>query len=111
MLEMYYLVFFFTGVYLFIFWVNRDSKGFWFLAGLCFMVSTGFHVQSWVYVNLFNLITVLHLIKCIKQKDTRKIIQLFGFYFFGKFNNIILFRYRILKHRICFRILKQSHHL
>lgn len=89
MLEMYYLLFFFLGVYLFILWVKRDRKWYWFFAGLCMMVSTGFHVQSWVYVNLFNLITVAYLYQLIIQKDVRKIIQLLGLYFLGNLLIII----------------------
>lgn len=83
MLEMYYFLFFFLGVYLFILWVKREKTVYCYLAGLSMLVSTGFHVQSWVYINLFNLITVAYLIKIIQQKNIRKIIQLLGFYILG----------------------------
>ena len=83
MLEMYYLLFVFLGAYLFVLGTKNEKMVYWILAGLSFLIATGFHVQSWVYINLFNLLTVGYFFKNIKEKKFTKVITLIGFYVLG----------------------------
>ena len=83
MLEMYYLLFFFLGVYFFVYGIKNEKMVYWVLAGSSFLVATGFHVQSWVYINLFNLLTIGYFFKNLKQKKFTKVLTLIGFYVLG----------------------------
>jgi hypothetical protein len=83
MLEMYYLLFFFLGAYLFVVWVKKEKNIYCIFAGLSFLIATGFHVQSWVYINLFNLITIGFFFINLKQKNFNKVRNLLGFYVLG----------------------------
>lgn len=88
MLEMYYFLFFSLGVYLFISWLKKEKMVYWVIGGLCFLTATGFHVQSWVYINIFNLLTIVYFIKNLKQRNLKKVFPLIGFYFLG--NSLII---------------------
>jgi len=80
MLEMYYLACFFAGLIFLVRWLQEKRRGYWLFSGLCFMLASGFHVQSWIYINLVNLLTVGFLIGFLAQRHYRYAGQLLGHY-------------------------------
>lgn len=88
MLEMYYFALFFAGLLLLLIWLKEQRDRYWFFAGLCFFLSSGFHVQSWTLINLVNLLILPTLYKFVKQKDQPNIFRLLAFYFLS--NGLII---------------------
>lgn len=88
MLEMYYFALFFAGLLLLLIWLKEQRRGYWFWAGLCFMLSSGFHVQSWTLLDLVNLLTLPALFKYLRQRDQANVLKLIGFYFLS--NGLII---------------------
>ncbi len=88
MLEMYYLAFFFGGSLFLTIWINEQRKHFWLWAGICFLLGTGFHVQSWTYINLINLLTLPYLFQLVRKKEFAHLLQLIAFYLVG--NGLII---------------------
>ncbi|MCL4868057.1 MAG: hypothetical protein KJ063_03735 [Anaerolineae bacterium] len=88
MLEMYYLACFFGGVLFLLPWLKEEPCGRWVWAGLCFMLATGFHVQSWTFINVVNLFTIPYLYHYARHKQMTRFWQLVGFYLLG--NSLIL---------------------
>ena len=88
MLEMYYFVLFFAGLLLLLIWLKEQRRGYWLWAGLCFLLSSGFHVQSWTLINLVNLLTLPTLFKFLRQREREKVLKLIGFYFLS--NGLII---------------------
>lgn len=88
MLEMYYFALFFAGLLLLIIWLKEQRRGYWFWAGICFFLSSGFHVQSWTLINLVNLLTLPILFKFLKKKEYVNVGRLVGFYFLS--NGLII---------------------
>lgn len=80
MLEMYYFAPFFAGLFLIIVWLKEARKGYWFWAGVCFLVASGFHVQSWTFINLVHLLTLPLLYQFARQRDGAKIAKLIAYY-------------------------------
>jgi hypothetical protein len=80
MLEMYYLAPFISGLLFLIIWLREGRRGYWMWAGLCFALATGFHVQSWIFINLVNLLTLPYLVRDVRQKRFGRIGRLIGFY-------------------------------
>lgn len=83
MLEMYYLACFLGGLVLVVMWLRKACRGYWFWAGCCFMLASGFHVQSWTFINLVNLIIASCLYKYVSQRRFRCLLRLIGFYILG----------------------------
>lgn len=83
MLEMYYLACFLGGLVFLVKWFRKGCRGCWFWAGCCFMLASGFHIQSWTFINLVNLITVNYLYQYIRQKQFGHLWRLIGFYALG----------------------------
>jgi hypothetical protein len=83
MLEMYYLACFLVGLVFLVIWLNEERRGYWFWAGCCFMLASGFHAQSWTMINIVNLLTVVDLYQYIRQKQYRRIWRLLIFYCLG----------------------------
>ncbi len=88
MLEMYYFACFFAGLLFLIVWLREARSRYWLWAGLCFLLATGFHVQSWTFINLVNLLTLPSLYQFYRQKEYTKVRQLIAYYFIG--NGLIL---------------------
>jgi hypothetical protein len=88
MLEMYYLAFFFAGLLFLIVWLKEARKGFWIGAGLCFLVASGFHVQSWTLINIVNLLTLPFLFRFIRRKEFSELVRLVAYYFIS--NGLII---------------------
>lgn len=80
MLEMYYLAFFIAGLFFLVVWLKDERLGFWILAGCSFLIASGFHVQSWILINLVNLLTVGFLYQFIRQKQYGRLGRLIGYY-------------------------------
>ena len=80
MLEMYYLACFLGGLVFLVIWLNEARRGYWFWAGCCFMLASGFHVQSWVFISVVNLITVVYLCRYVSHKQPGRLLRLVGFY-------------------------------
>jgi hypothetical protein len=83
MLEMYYLACFLGGLVFLTMWLREERRGYWFWAGCCFMLASCFHVQSWIFINVVNLITVSYLGQYIRQKRFGYLWRLIGFYVLG----------------------------
>lgn len=83
MLEMYYLACFWGGLVFLGIWLREARRGYWFWAGCCFMLASGFHVQSWTLINLVNLTTVGYLYRNIAHRRWGRLLQLIGFYALG----------------------------
>lgn len=88
MLEMYYLACFLGGLVFLVIWLREERRGYWFWAGFCFMSASGFHVQSWTFLNLVNLMTVPYLYGYARHKQWGRFWKLVGFYVLG--NSLIL---------------------
>ena len=80
MLEIYYFAGFFAGMLFLIIWLREARNWYWLLAGFCFFLASGFHVQSWTYINLVNLFTLPFLIRFIKRREYSKLSKLVGYY-------------------------------
>lgn len=83
MLEMYYFAGFFAGLYFLVVWLQEDRKGYWALAGLCFLLASGFHYQSWTFINVVNLVSLVFFFTYLSRRQYRRCLQLVGFYFLG----------------------------
>jgi hypothetical protein len=81
MMEMYYLAFYFAGLFFLLVWLKDDRRGFWILAGFSFLIATGYHVQSWYLINLVNLVTIGFLIGFVRHKQYGRLMRLIGYYF------------------------------
>lgn len=88
MLEMYYFALFFAGLLLLLIWLKEQRRGYWIGAGVCFLLSSGFHVQSWTLINLVNLLTLPTFFSFVRQKEWRTVFNLIGFYFLS--NGLII---------------------
>ena len=80
MLEMYYLACFLGGLIFLVVWLREARRGYWVWAGLCFLLASGFHVQSWTLINLVLLLTLPLLFWCISHRQRRRMLQLVGLY-------------------------------
>jgi hypothetical protein len=89
MLEMYFLASFMAGLYFLVTWLREKRRFYWLFAGLLFLLASGFHVQSWVLINVVNLFTFLYSLKQIPQRDYKGLGQLLLFWLLG--NTFILF--------------------
>ena len=67
MLEMYYFPFLFFGIAFIIHWLKNEKRWYAYLAGLCFLVGSGFHIQSWIFINLINLLVFTFLLTKIRN--------------------------------------------
>lgn len=83
MLEMYYLACFVGGLVFLVMWLKEECRGYWFWAGCCFMLASGFHVQSWIMINVVNLLTMVDLYRYVRQKQYGRVWRLLGFCFLG----------------------------
>jgi len=81
MLEMYYLACFLGGLLFLVVWLKDERRGYWFWAGCCFMLASGFHAQSWIMINIVNLLTIVDLYQYIRQKQYGRLWRLLCFYF------------------------------
>lgn len=88
MLEMYYLPFVLGGLMLMTRWLRRVEGRDWLYAGCCLLVASGFHVQSWTFINLLNLLTVGYWVRFAIQQRWGPMAKLSGFYLLG--NGLIL---------------------
>ena len=88
MLEMYYFALFFAGLLFLLIWLKEQRRGYWLWAGICFLLSSGFHVQSWTFINLVNLLTLPTLIKFLRKKAYGNVGRLVGLYFLS--NGLII---------------------
>ncbi len=88
MLEMYYFAFFFAGLFFIIMWLKESRKGYWLWAGSCFLLASGFHVQSWTFINIVNLFTLPTLYQFVRRKEYANLSRLFAYYVLG--NGLII---------------------
>ncbi len=80
MLEIYYLFGFFSGLYFLLNWLQEDRYNGWLWSGVCFLFASGFHVQSWIIINLVNLFLLPWLIRFIKQKNNKNFVKLISYF-------------------------------
>lgn len=88
MLEMYYLACFLGGLVFLAIWLGEERRGYWFWAGCCFMLASGFHVQSWIFINVVNLIMIVYLYRYVSHKQLGRLLRLVGFCILG--NSLII---------------------
>lgn len=80
MLEMYYFAWFFLGVWLLLKGLKANRPLFWYTAGVCFFGAAGFHVQSWTFINLVNLLTLPYFFTQLRQKQFGRAGHLVAYY-------------------------------
>ncbi len=80
MLEMYYFACFFAGLLFIIIWLKEFRRRYWFWAGVCFLLASGFHVQSWTLINLVNLLTLPYFYRFIRQREYLNLTKLIVYY-------------------------------
>ncbi|MBK8434259.1 MAG: hypothetical protein IPL28_24550 [Chloroflexi bacterium] len=68
MLEMYYFTCFFAGLLFLAKWLKNPYTNVWIISGGCFLLASGFHVQSWTFINLINVLLLPYLYWLIKNK-------------------------------------------
>jgi hypothetical protein len=88
MLEMYFLACFLWGLVFLLVWLRDRRRGYWVWAGLCFMLASGFHVQSWTLINLACLLTLPLVYFFVRRKQLKQLLQLIGLYFLS--NSLII---------------------
>ena len=81
MLEIYYQAFFFGGFLFLCLWFYKGKKYFWLWAALCFILASSAHVQAWLQINSFFIITLYWMVELLKRKDIKKIIELISVFF------------------------------
>jgi hypothetical protein len=89
MLEMYFLASFVGGLYFLVAWVREKRRLYWLFAALLFLLASGFHVQSWILINLVNLFTIPFFLKKLKQREQKIFVRTALFWLLG--NAYILF--------------------
>jgi hypothetical protein len=89
MLEMYFLACFVGGLYFIMVWLHQQRRYYWLYAGLLFFLASGFHVQSWVLINLVNLFTCLFCYQFVRQGKIKLVVRLLAFWVLG--NSYIIF--------------------
>lgn len=72
MLDVYYLAFFVPGLYFLILAMKRRRSSFLVPSSIFFIVSTGFHSQSWLLVNVVNFIFLSCLTPDLIKKKSVK---------------------------------------
>jgi len=80
MLESYYLPLLFLGLGFLVEWLRDDVPGRWLAAALCFLAASGFHVQSWLVVNLVHVLTLGILVQAIRRRAWGRVMRLAGVY-------------------------------
>ncbi|TMA83114.1 MAG: hypothetical protein E6J72_00815 [Deltaproteobacteria bacterium] len=79
-LDVYYLSLFVLGLGFLVEWLRDDVRGRWLAAALCFLLASGFHVQSWLLINLVHVLTLGFLVRAVRQRDARRGLRLIGTY-------------------------------
>jgi hypothetical protein len=80
MLESYYLPLLFLGLVFLVEWLRDDTSGRWLAAALCFLGATGFHVQSWLLVNLVLALTLGSFVEALRRRAWPRVLRLAGVY-------------------------------
>ncbi len=79
-LDIYYLPFFFLGLGFLVEWLRDDRPGRWLAAALCFLGASGFHVQSWLLINLVHALTLGFFIRQARRRDWNSCLRLTALY-------------------------------
>lgn len=90
MLDIYYISFIITGLYYLCVWLKEQRQGYWAIGAICIFFASGFHVQSWVVINIVNLLSTYFLFGFIKNKNYGSMWRLIAFYFIS---NLFVFVY------------------
>ncbi len=75
MLEMYYYSFLLSGLLFIILWLRRLSIKYMVIAGILFLISSGFHVQSWVFINVIILISIYYFYRFTSSQGKLKLFS------------------------------------
>ncbi|HET7290230.1 MAG TPA: hypothetical protein VFJ67_07300 [Thermodesulfobacteriota bacterium] len=89
MLEVYYLAPFVAGLYYVSKWISGRRGAYLVIGGLLFFLSTGFHSQSWILVNVVNLCLCFFAWSMLRQRDYGGLVMLAGFFMLGNLFIII----------------------
>ena len=92
MLEIYFLACFFAGFTFLLIWLREQRRRYWIYGGIFFFLASGFHLHSWLLINVVNLLTAVYLYKFIRQKQFRYAAQLVGMFFLSNLL-ILVFSY------------------
>lgn len=80
MLEMYYFPFLFFGMALIVNWLRNERAVYAYLAGICFLIGSGFHIQSWVFINTINLLVFIYLVINKRKISKKQLLPYFGLF-------------------------------
>ena len=80
MLDIYYMAPCVAGLYYILKWISGRRGLHLVIAGLLFFFSTGFHSQSWIFVNVVNLCLCFFAWRMLRQKDYGALVKLVGFF-------------------------------
>lgn len=78
MLDIYYLAPFVAGLYYLLRWIPERRAILLLASGILFFISTGFHSQSWVLVNVVNVCLLYYIPGMYLRKDYTGMLQLAG---------------------------------
>lgn len=97
MLEMYYFPFLFFGIALVIYWLKNEKSKCAYLAGICFLIGSGFHIQSWVFINIINLLVFVFLLTKIGKISKNQLLPYFSLFLISNFLIIIIWLYGMIQ--------------
>lgn len=98
MLDMYYISFFIIGLYFVFEWRRGGSDRKLWIGLLFFIISSGFHTQSWIIINLTNVMLVAEAFVFGKSsKGHQRIVRVM---IFGALSNAFAIIYLINEYRL-----------
>jgi hypothetical protein len=80
MLDIYYLAPCVVGLYYVVKWISERRDRYLVIGGLLFFISTGFHSQSWILVNVINLFLCFFAWRMFRQREYGGLVKLVGFF-------------------------------
>lgn len=95
MLDIYYLALYIAGLYYFLVWSNTRRNLYLLLSIGFFCLSTTFHFQSWILVNVVNLCACLYAWEMLRKRDYKNLSKLILFFIA---NNLFIATYLIAEY-------------
>lgn len=89
MLEIYFLALFWAGLWFLVVWLRERRPHYWLWGGLLLLLTSITHIQSWILINVVNLLSSVVGIKLLRQRKYAEASRLLGFFILN--NLFILF--------------------